>query len=103
MARVPRLDLPDIPQHIVQRGNIRLPHFLDDTDRRRDDIDLNPVRARVTRSAFGGRPPSHPHTPAAAPRPGGGTTSASWSTPAPAASPEPGPRIGRAIGQPISM
>jgi len=34
MARHPRLDLPGIPQHIVQRGNNRLPCFLDDTDRR---------------------------------------------------------------------
>jgi putative transposase len=31
MARQPRLD----PQHIVQRGNNRLPCFLDDTDRTR--------------------------------------------------------------------
>ena len=35
MARQPRLDLPGIPQHIVQRGNNRLPCFLDDDDRRR--------------------------------------------------------------------
>ena len=35
MARLPRLDLPDIPQHIVQRGNNRLPCFLDDGDRLR--------------------------------------------------------------------
>lgn len=33
MARQPRLDLPGIPQHIVQRGNNRLPCFLDDIDR----------------------------------------------------------------------
>ncbi|WP_297830441.1 transposase [Thermomonas sp.] len=33
MARQPRIDLPGIPQHIVQRGNNRLPCFLDDTDR----------------------------------------------------------------------
>ena len=33
MARQPRLDLPGIPQHIVQRGNNRLPCFLDNTDR----------------------------------------------------------------------
>ena len=33
MARQPRLDLPSIPQHIVQRGNSRLPCFLDDQDR----------------------------------------------------------------------
>jgi len=35
MARLPRLDLPHIPQHVVQRGNNRLPCFLDDGDRRR--------------------------------------------------------------------
>jgi len=35
MARQPRLDLPDIPQHVVQRGNNRLPCFLDVSDRRR--------------------------------------------------------------------
>lgn len=33
MARLPRPDLPGIPQHIVQRGNNRLPCFLDDEDR----------------------------------------------------------------------
>ena len=33
MARQPRLDLPGVPQHIVQRGNNRLPCFLDDADR----------------------------------------------------------------------
>lgn len=35
MARLPRLDLPDIPQHVIQRGNNRLPCFLDDGDRAR--------------------------------------------------------------------
>jgi putative transposase len=35
MARQPRLDLPGVPQHVVQRGNNRLPCFLDDADRRR--------------------------------------------------------------------
>jgi len=34
MARLPRLDLAGIPQHIVQRGNNRLPCFLVDEDRR---------------------------------------------------------------------
>jgi putative transposase len=33
MARQLRLDLPGISQHIVQRGNNRLPCFLDDSDR----------------------------------------------------------------------
>ena len=35
MARLPRLDLPGIPQHLVQREDNRLPCFLDDLDRRR--------------------------------------------------------------------
>lgn len=35
MARLPRLDLTGVPQHIVQRGNNRLPCFLDDDDRLR--------------------------------------------------------------------
>jgi putative transposase len=35
MASLPRIDLPGIPQHIVQRGNNRLPCFLDDGDRLR--------------------------------------------------------------------
>lgn len=35
MARLPRIDLPGVPQHIVQRGNNQLPCFLDDGDRLR--------------------------------------------------------------------
>lgn len=35
MARLPRLDLPGVPQHVVQRGNNRFPCFLDDQDRLR--------------------------------------------------------------------
>jgi hypothetical protein len=35
MARLPRFDLPGVAQHIVQRGNNRLPCFLDDHDRHR--------------------------------------------------------------------
>jgi len=35
MARPPRHDIADIPQHVVQRGNNRLPCFLDDDDRQR--------------------------------------------------------------------
>lgn len=35
MARLPRPDLAGIPQHVVQRGNNRLPCFLDDDDRQR--------------------------------------------------------------------
>lgn len=33
MARYPRLDLPGIPQHIVQRGNNRAACFFDDRHR----------------------------------------------------------------------
>ncbi|WP_337926446.1 hypothetical protein [Luteimonas saliphila] len=35
MARLPRPDLAGVPQHVVQRGNNRLPCFLDDGDRQR--------------------------------------------------------------------
>ena len=40
MPRRPRLHLPDLPLHLVQRGNDRQPCFLDDRDRRRylDDL-----------------------------------------------------------------
>ncbi|MEP7187413.1 MAG: transposase, partial [Rhodanobacter sp.] len=41
MARQPRLDLPGIAQHIVQRGTNRLPCFFDDDDRQRY---LTPLR-----------------------------------------------------------
>jgi putative transposase len=35
MTRLPRFDLAGVPQHVVQRGNNRLPCFLDDEDRQR--------------------------------------------------------------------
>jgi putative transposase len=35
MARLPRIDLAGVPQHVIQRGNNRLPCFLDDEDRQR--------------------------------------------------------------------
>ena len=35
MARLPRPDLADVPQHVVQRGNNKMPCFLDDADRQR--------------------------------------------------------------------
>ncbi|WP_426700152.1 transposase [Rhodanobacter sp. Col0626] len=35
MARLPRFELPGVPQHVVQRGNNRLPCFLDGEDRQR--------------------------------------------------------------------
>ena len=34
MARPPRLDLPGVPQHVIQRGNNRAGCFFGDTDRR---------------------------------------------------------------------
>lgn len=40
MPRQPRLDLPGIAQHIVQRGNDRQPCFFEDADRRRYLEDL---------------------------------------------------------------
>lgn len=44
MARQSRLDLPGIPQHVVQRGNNRLPCFLDTADRQRYLQLLNEAR-----------------------------------------------------------
>ncbi|MGY1410771.1 transposase [Luteimonas sp. A611] len=35
MARLPRPDLAGVSQHVIQRGNNRLPCFLDDEDRQR--------------------------------------------------------------------
>lgn len=48
MGRTPRFDLPGVPQHIVQRGNNRLPCFLDDRDRL-DDLHL--LRGALTATA----------------------------------------------------
>jgi len=35
MSRQARLDLPDLPQHVIQRGNDRIACFRDDVDRHR--------------------------------------------------------------------
>jgi putative transposase len=43
MARRPRIDLPGIPQHIVQRGNDRQPCFFADADRHRYLQDLKEI------------------------------------------------------------
>jgi hypothetical protein len=32
MARLPRIEFADIPQHVVQRGNDRQPCFLDEAN-----------------------------------------------------------------------
>jgi hypothetical protein len=37
MARQPRLDVPGLPQHVVQRGSNRLSCFLDQADRQPGD------------------------------------------------------------------
>jgi putative transposase len=72
MARRPRLDLPNIPQHVIQRGNDRQPCFLENDDyfqyrqTRREAsrtydcvvhayvLMTNPVHLLVTPSAAGG-------------------------------------------------
>jgi putative transposase len=46
MARLPRPDLAGIPQHVVQRGNDRLPCFYDDGDRLRYLTALRQVALR---------------------------------------------------------
>ncbi len=46
MARRPRIDLPGIPQHIVQRGNDRQPCFFTDADRHRYLQDLREIALR---------------------------------------------------------
>jgi putative transposase len=46
MARQPRIDLPGIPQHIVQRGNDRQPCFFADADRIRYLQDLRDIARR---------------------------------------------------------
>jgi putative transposase len=46
MPRRPRLDLPGIPQHVVQRGNDRQPCFFADVDRQRYLQDLKEIALR---------------------------------------------------------
>jgi putative transposase len=46
MPRQPRIDLPGIPQHIVQRGNDRQPCFFTDVDRVRYLQDLRDIAKR---------------------------------------------------------
>ncbi len=46
MPRRPRLDLPGIPQHVVQRGNDRQPCFFADADRQRYLQDLKEIALR---------------------------------------------------------
>ncbi len=46
MSRPPRSDLTDVPQHVIQRGNARLPCFHDDNDRRRYLFALDTMASR---------------------------------------------------------
>jgi hypothetical protein len=43
MPRRPRLDLPNVTQHVVQRGNHRRPCFFTDVDYERHRSDLQKV------------------------------------------------------------
>ena len=47
LPRQPRIDLPGIPQHIVQQGNDRQPTFFADADRLCYLTDLNEIALRV--------------------------------------------------------
>ena len=47
MPRRPRLDVPNIPQHIIQRGNDRQPCFFADLDRLRYLDDLREICVKV--------------------------------------------------------
>lgn len=47
MPRLPRLDVPGIPQHVVQRGNDRQPCFYSDGDRRRYLEDLREISLKL--------------------------------------------------------
>ncbi len=60
MARQPRIDLPGIPQHIVQRDNNCLPCFLDDAYRALlaeaiNDEDLAAIRLYLQQQRAYGR------------------------------------------------
>lgn len=46
MPRQPRLDLPGIPQHVVQRGNDRQPCFFEEADYQRYLQELNELALR---------------------------------------------------------
>jgi len=47
MPRVPRIEVPGLPQHLVQRGNDRQPCFFDDRDRRRYLDDLREIALKL--------------------------------------------------------
>ena len=50
MPRRPRLDLPGIPQHVVQRGNDRQPCFFQEADYLRYPQELNELASALRRS-----------------------------------------------------
>lgn len=54
MTRSSRLDVPDVPHHVVHRGNNRQACFADDTDRRRylEDLLQSTVRHEVEVHAY---------------------------------------------------
>ncbi|HSN00473.1 MAG TPA: transposase [Rudaea sp.] len=50
MARLPRPDIAGVAQHIIQRGNDRMPCFLDDQDRRSYLRSLREMSGRYARA-----------------------------------------------------
>ena len=65
MARQPRLDLPGLSQHVVQRNNNRLPCFLDAEDRSRYLMLLRGALFTTGRELDGLGADAQPVTPAA--------------------------------------
>lgn len=47
VPRVPRIEVPGLPQHLVQRGNDRQPCFFADADRRRYLEDLREIASKL--------------------------------------------------------
>gem|GEM_PF-2282371 len=47
MPRLPRIDVPGLPQHLVQRGIDRQPCFFSDEDRRRYLADLREIALKL--------------------------------------------------------
>ncbi|WP_242691299.1 transposase [Lysobacter enzymogenes] len=46
MPRLPRIDLPGIPRHVIQRGNVRQPCFFQEVDYVRYLGDLKELSVR---------------------------------------------------------
>ena len=47
MARLSRIVIPDVPHHVTQRGNRRLPVFFSDEDRADSTECLEAIEARL--------------------------------------------------------